>query len=63
MITVYCGEKRRFNIGCENITIRQLYEIAKQEGKADYQVACWVNRDSEDIDSITFEDETKTVYI
>ena len=63
MIKVISGEKRSYKIDAEEITIYELYELAKQEGKTDYQIIPYFSRDAEEVDCIAFNDETKTVYI
>ena len=63
MIEIYSGEKRSYKIDAEEITIQELYELAKQEGKTDYQIRPYFYRDAEEVDSINFDDKTKTVYI
>ena len=62
MIEIISGEKRSYKIDAEEIPIQELYELAKQEGKTDYQINCFI-RDCESVDSIDFDDKTKTVYI
>ena len=63
MIEIYSDEKRSYKIDAEEITIQVLYELAKQEGKTDYQIRPYFYRDAEEVDSINFDDKTKTVYI
>lgn len=63
MIKVISGEKRSYKIDAEEITIHELYEFAKQEGKTEYQINPYFYRDAEEVDCIVFDDETKTVYI
>lgn len=63
MISIYCNNDHQCDIDRDTITISELYEIAKQQGKEHYHIACFFHRETEDVDSIDFDEKTHTVHI